>query len=74
MSAPAAILIPEIHPTGWSGVFYPRRGKKSADNLAHYAAFFNVVEINSVFYRPGERGLGAQLAAKRTGADFVFAV
>ncbi|HMA82151.1 MAG TPA: DUF72 domain-containing protein, partial [Candidatus Binatia bacterium] len=39
-------------PQGWSGVVYPKRGKKRADELEHYAAFFNLVEINATFYRP----------------------
>ena len=60
-------------PQGWSGVVYPKRGKKRADELEHYAAFFNLVEINVTFYRP----LSAAMARgwlERTGADFVFAI
>jgi uncharacterized protein YecE (DUF72 family) len=34
----------------WVGVFYPR-AMKPADHLAHYARHFDIVEINSTFYR-----------------------
>lgn len=33
----------------WEGVFYPA-GTKSRDYLAHYAQFFNAVEVDSTFY------------------------
>ncbi|HMF32662.1 MAG TPA: DUF72 domain-containing protein [Candidatus Lokiarchaeia archaeon] len=33
----------------WIGIFYPRRLPKT-DQLAHYAKFFNFVEVNSTFY------------------------
>ncbi len=35
--------------TDWVGVFYPRKLAKT-DQLAHYAKFFDFVEVNSTFY------------------------
>ena len=60
-------------PQGWKGVFYPKRGKRRTDELEHYATFFNLVEINSTFYRPASAAMSRSWL-ERTGADFVFAV
>ncbi|MFH1755036.1 MAG: DUF72 domain-containing protein [Candidatus Latescibacterota bacterium] len=45
-----------IGPAGWSypdweGIVYPRHKSKSFDPLAFIASYFNLVEINSTFYR-----------------------
>lgn len=36
----------------WSGYFYP---KGKIDELSYYSQFFNIVEINSSFYRPPDQ-------------------
>ncbi|MHC5039724.1 MAG: DUF72 domain-containing protein, partial [Planctomycetota bacterium] len=36
----------------WKGVVYPREGGRGFDALAYLAGVFDVVEINSSFYRP----------------------
>ena len=46
-----------IGPAGWSykdweGIVYPTQKEKNFDQLAYLAQFFNVIEINSSFYRP----------------------
>jgi len=46
-----------IGPAGWNykdweGIVYPFQKEKKFDQLAYLARFFNVIEINSSFYRP----------------------
>jgi len=46
-----------IGPAGWNykdweGIVYPLHKEKNFDQLAYLARFFNVIEINSSFYRP----------------------
>ncbi len=46
-----------IGPAGWNykdweGIVYPSKAEKNFDQLAYLARFFNVIEINSSFYRP----------------------
>lgn len=46
-----------IGPAGWNykdweGIVYPAKAEKNFDQLAYLARFFNVIEINSSFYRP----------------------
>jgi uncharacterized protein YecE (DUF72 family) len=53
-------------------VFYPV-GVRQAEWLAHYAAGFATVEVNSTFYRLPERSTFAAWA-QQTPRDFVFAV
>jgi uncharacterized protein YecE (DUF72 family) len=60
-------------PQGWSGVFYPRGGKKRVDELEFYAGYFNTVEVNSTFYRPPSAAM-ADGWVKRTPAGFIFTV
>jgi len=60
-------------PNGWSGIFYPKGGKKRVDELEFYASFFNSVEINSTFYRPASAAM-ARAWISRTPVDFVFTV
>ena len=45
-----------IGPAGWSypdwnGIVYPRRKPRGFDPLAYIASYFNLIEINSTFYR-----------------------
>ena len=55
--APARI---RVGPAGWDypdwrGIVYPHTRKtKAFDELAYLARFFDTVEINSTFYRPGD--------------------
>ena len=61
------------YPTGpgsWNGVFYPR-GR--VDELEFYAHYFDIVEINSTFYRPHTPAM-ASAWVRRTPRDFKFAV
>ncbi len=46
-----------IGPAGWNykdweGIVYPLQREKNFDQLAYLAQFFNLIEINSSFYRP----------------------
>ncbi len=59
-------------PQGWSGVFYPKSGRR-LDELDFYATYFNAVEINSTFYRPATAAM-ANGWVKKTPEDFKFAV
>ncbi len=36
----------------WEGIVYPPKAEKNFDQLAYLTQFFNVIEINSSFYRP----------------------
>lgn len=64
---------PGAPPNGWSGVFYPKGGKKRVDALEFYASYFNSVEIDSTFYRPASAAMARGWVTK-TPADFVFTV
>ncbi len=56
----------------WRGVFYPP-GLRQGEWLAHYARFFDTVEVNASFYRlPGEKLIAGWRA--RTPENFRFAV
>jgi uncharacterized protein YecE (DUF72 family) len=64
------------YPTGkgtWNGVFYPARKPRGFDELAYYAEHFDIVEVNSTFYRMPDPGHVAKWVA-RTPADFQFAI
>lgn len=64
------------YPSGqgtWNGVFYPRRRGRGFDELAYYAEHFDVVEVNSTFYRMPEAPMTRRWA-ERTPAGFLFAV
>lgn len=64
------------YPTGrgtWNGVFYPARRPRGFDELAYYAEHFDVVEVNSTFYRMPDPGHVSAWAA-RTPRDFRFAI
>ncbi len=56
----------------WRGRFYPER-LRQADWLEHYAARFQVVEVNNAFYRLPEAST-FEAWARRTPDDFVVAV
>lgn len=57
----------------WDGLFYPARGARPRgfDELAHYASFFDTVEINSSFYRPPAPAT-VQRWVQRTPPGFEF--
>jgi uncharacterized protein YecE (DUF72 family) len=56
----------------WVGPFYPP-GTRPADYLSCYAQHFDVVEVDSTFYRPPPATMVAGWAA-RTGEQFGFAL
>src|SRR5688500_17023665 len=51
----------------WTGVFYPDPKPKAFDPLSFTAQYFDVIEINTTFYRPPEaqivRGWGERVSA-----------
>lgn len=59
----------------WNGVFYPPKGARPRgfDELAFYARWFDVVEVNATFYGQPRPQVTAGWAA-RTPAGFEFAV
>src|SRR5437773_11986026 len=59
-------------PKGWAGTFYPVQGRRF-DALEYYSRFFDVVEINSSFYRPPAPAM-AEAWVGKTPDDFEFAV
>ncbi len=64
------------YPSGkgtWNGVFYPARRTRGFDELRYYAEHFDIVEVNSTFYRMPDRGPVGKWV-ERTPADFQFAV
>jgi len=64
------------YPTGkgtWNGVFYPARRPRGFDELRYYAEHFDIVEVNSTFYRMPDPGLVGKWVG-RTPADFEFAI
>jgi len=38
----------------WNGVFYPKPMLRGVDRLTYITRYFDVVEINSTFYRPAD--------------------
>lgn len=54
----------------WSGKVYPE-GTKRADYLAHYARFFNCIELNTVHYRIPNENTVAHWRGQ-VGPDFKF--
>jgi uncharacterized protein YecE (DUF72 family) len=64
------------YPTGkgtWNGVFYPARRPRGFDELRYYAEHFDIVEVNSTFYRMPDAGPVGKWVG-RTPADFLFAI
>jgi len=59
----------------WEGVVYPARKPRGIHPLVFLAAYFNVVEINSTFYRPATVAMAASWVRKVAAfPDFLFAV
>lgn len=54
-------------------MFYPARRPRGFDELRYYAEHFDIVEVNSTFYRMPDPGLVARWV-QRTPADFQFTV
>src|SRR4051794_1401601 len=49
----------------WRGIVYPNKKKtKSFDELAYLARYFDTVEINTTFYRPGDPKAAAAWARR----------
>jgi uncharacterized protein YecE (DUF72 family) len=69
-----------IGPAGWSypdwnGVVYPERPRARFDYLAYLSSFFNLIEINSTFYRIPARSTCASWARRVDHRpDFRFTV
>ena len=64
------------YPTGkgtWNGVFYPSRRPRGFDELRYYAEHFDIVEVNSTFYRMPDAGMVAKWV-ERTPPGFQFAI
>jgi len=59
---------PSSGPGTWTGIFYPLA---RTDELKFYSRYFNVVEVNSTFYRPCSAKT-AESWVKRTPQDFEF--
>ena len=57
----------------WNGVFYPARRARGFDELAFYAEHFDIVEVNSSFYRVPDPDLTRRWA-ERTPDGFQFSV
>ncbi len=62
-----------IGPAGWSyddweGIVYPAKKPKGFDPLAYLAQYFDVIEINSTFYRPPAARAAASWV-RRTAAN-----
>ncbi|NQW02478.1 MAG: DUF72 domain-containing protein [Acidobacteria bacterium] len=76
---PASILIGTSgwhYPTGkgtWNGAFYPARRPRGFDELSYYAERFDIVEVNSTFYRMPDAGQVATWVT-RTPRDFQFTI
>jgi uncharacterized protein YecE (DUF72 family) len=58
----------------WRGIVYPNQKKtKSFDELGYLARYFDTVEINTTFYRPGDPKAAAGWVERVAGnADFKF--
>ena len=57
----------------WNGVFYPSRRARGFDELSYYAEHFDIVEVNSSFYRMPDQAQTRRWV-ERTPAGFLFAV
>lgn len=57
----------------WNGVFYPAPRPRGFDELAFYADHFDIVEVNSTFYRSPDPSMAAAWV-RRTPSHFGFAV
>lgn len=64
------------YPSGrgtWNGLFYPARRPRGFDELRYYAEHFDLVELNSSFYRVPDPGLTRRWV-ERTPPGFLFSV
>jgi len=72
----------ELHigPAGWSypdweGIVYPRPRPRDFDPLAYLASYFNLIEVNSTFYRiPSARMCQSWVNRVSFRPDFLFTV
>ena len=60
-------------PQGWEEIFYPKAVGRRVNDLEFYASYFDLVEINSTFYRPPTPATTRAWVSK-TPSDFKFAV
>jgi uncharacterized protein YecE (DUF72 family) len=60
-------------PQGWEEIFYPKAVGRRLNELEFYASYFDLVEINSTFYRPPTPAM-TRAWVSRTPDDFKFAV
>lgn len=69
-----------IGPAGWSyadwdGIVYPRPRPAAFDPLVHLASYFDLIEINSTFYRvPARRTCQGWVRRIQDRPDFLFTV
>jgi len=67
-----------VGPAGWSyadweGIVYPKRKGRSFDPLEYIASYFDLVEINSTFYRVPPRSVCRRWSERVAGRpDFLF--
>jgi uncharacterized protein YecE (DUF72 family) len=60
-------------PQGWGEIFYPKAVGRRLNELEFYASYFNLVEVNSTFYRLPKPTM-TRAWVSRTSDDFKFAV
>src|SRR2546426_948535 len=53
----------------WEGLVYPSPRPRGFDPLHFLSGLFDVIEINSTFYRPAERGMAASWLAREGAVD-----
>jgi len=53
-------------PQGWDEIFYPKAVGRRLNDLEFYASYFNLVEINSTFYRPPKPTMTRAWASGKT--------
>ena len=54
-------------PRGWDEIFYPKAVGRRLNELEFYASYFNLVEINSTFYRPPKPTMTRDLGVENPG-------
>jgi uncharacterized protein YecE (DUF72 family) len=61
--------------TDWNGTFYPKPMPRGVDRLSYIARYFDVVEVNSTFYRPATaQTVHGWLTKTEDAPDFRFTV
>jgi len=59
--------------TDWEGIVYPKRKDRSFDPLEYISSYFDLVEINSTFYRVPARSVCRRWSERVAGRpDFLF--